>query len=364
MAIEPVSPRTRRSLLAAALAAGAATVVSAIGRPLAAQAADGETVVVGGEYTASSVTFFDTGATGQTALWGASTNSVGVRGASTSGIGIHGVSTSGYGVFGSNLAADRAGVLGQAQGNSTGVLGYSGAALVPAASPLTGVYGYADQDGGAVGVKGVSLGADGIGVQGVSASFLGVYGVSTSSSGVYGKSTSGIGAMGEGVSSNGVYGYSGATDQAAVLGRAAGDSTGIHGHSGVSEPTTAPANTGVYGYAAQDATAVGVRGESMAGTGVRATATTGTALDVAGKARFSRSGKALIAKTKTYVDITVAGGLTASSVVHATLQTYRAGVAIAAVRLNYPVAGKARIYLTKVASTTAATAVGWFVAEY
>ena len=68
--------------------------------------------------------------------------------------------------------------------------------------------------------------------------------------------------------------------------------------------------------------------------------------------------------TKTYVDITVAGGLTASSVVHATLQTYLAGVAIAAVRLNYPVAGKARIYLTKVASTTAATAVGWFVAEY
>ena len=50
--------------------------------------------------------------------------------------------------------------------------------------------------------------------------------------------------------------------------------------------------------------------------------------------------------------------------VHATLQTYRSGVAIAAVRKNYPRAGKARIYLTKVASTTANTYVGWFVAEY
>jgi hypothetical protein len=50
-------------------------------------------------------------------------------------------------------------------------------------------------------------------------------------------------------------------------------------------------------------------------------------------------------------------------VIHATLQTYRAGVAVAAVRRNYPVAGKARIYLTKVASTRARTYVGWFVTE-
>ncbi|MEI7743895.1 MAG: hypothetical protein WCK58_09120 [Chloroflexota bacterium] len=319
---------------------------------------------MGGEYTASSVTFFDTGATGQPALWGASGVSVGVRGASTSDIGVHGTSTSGYGVFGSNLATDRAGVLGQAQGNSTGVLGYSGAALVPAASPQTGVYGYADQDNGATGVKGASLGADGIGVHGISASFLGVYGVSASSTGVYGKSTSGNGAMGESISGNGVYGYSTAIDQAAVFGTSAGDSTGIHGHSGVLPPTAAPARTGVYGYAAQDATAVGVSGASTTGTGVQATATTGTALHVVGKARFSRCGRASVAKNMTYVDITVAGGLTANSVVSATLQTYRAGVAIAAVRTNYPAAGKARIYLTKVASTTAATSVGWFAAEY
>jgi hypothetical protein len=37
------------------------------------------------------------------------------------------------------------------------------------------------------------------------------------------------------------------------------------------------------------------------------------------------------------------------------------GVYVAAVRPNYPVTGKARIYLNKVASTTASTAVGWLV---
>ena len=67
----------------------------------------------------------------------------------------------------------------------------------------------------------------------------------------------------------------------------------------------------------------------------------------------------------TFDDISrLVGGLASNSVVHATLQTYRSGVAIAAVRLNYPTPGKARIYLTKVASTTSNTYVGWFAAEY
>jgi hypothetical protein len=68
-----------------------------------------------------------------------------------------------------------------------------------------------------------------------------------------------------------------------------------------------------------------VKGESTVGTGVRATATTGTALRVAGRAKFSRSGKATVLKNKTYTDVTVVGGLTTRSVVNATLQTYRAG---------------------------------------
>ena len=95
-----------------------------------------------------------------------------------------------------------------------------------------------------------------------------------------------------------------------------------------------------------------------------ATEVAGTALQVAGRATFSRSGRATVLKGKSYVDIVVAGGLTSHSMVHATLQVYRTGVAVAAARINYPSAGKARIYLTKVASTTASTSVGWFVAEY
>ena len=109
---------------------------------------------------------------------------------------------------------------------------------------------------------------------------------------------------------------------------------------------------------------LGIQGASEYGTAILGLSWYGTALQVAGKAKFSRSGKATVLKGKSYADITVAGGLTTHSVIHATLQTYRTGVAIAAVRINYPSTGKARIYLTKVASTTASTYVGWFVAEY
>ena len=58
------------------------------------------------------------------------------------------------------------------------------------------------------------------------------------------------------------------------------------------------------------------------------------------------------------------GSLATNSVVHATLQTYRSGVAIAAARKNYPTTGKVRIYLTKVPSTTSSTSVAWLVTEY
>jgi hypothetical protein len=107
-----------------------------------------------------------------------------------------------------------------------------------------------------------------------------------------------------------------------------------------------------------------VAASSGSGVGGQFSSSTGNALAVAGKARFSRSGRATVLAGRSYVDITVAGGLTSHSMVHATLQTYRGGVAVAAVRINYPSPGKARIYLTKVASSTASTYVGWFVAEF
>jgi hypothetical protein len=174
--------------------------------------------------------------------------------------------------------------------------------------------------------------------------------------GIIGKA-SGVGVLGESVDGIGVIGRS--TSHAAVQGYSESDA-GVNGFG----------RLGFWGMGweqgvwAKSVTGQGVHGETETGVGVYAMATTGTALEVSGKAKFSRSGRATVLKRKAYVDITVAGGLGSRSMIHATLQTYRAGVAIAAVRKNYPRVGKARIYLTKVASTTSSTYVGWFVAEY
>ena len=203
MTTEIETPRSRRALLTVGLAAGAATVAAAIGRPLPVDAADGQAVLVGGEYAASSKTKFDTGTTGAVALEGFSASS--------------------------------------------------------------------------------------IGVVGQSASYLGVFGFSGAHTGVYGQSVSGVGVQ---------------------------------------------------------------------------AVSNGMALKVDGKAQFSRSGKASVPPGKKYVDVTVPGGLVANSVVHATMMTYRKGVAVAAARKNYPTTGKVRINLTKVASTSTAIKVGWFVVEY
>jgi hypothetical protein len=100
------------------------------------------------------------------------------------------------------------------------------------------------------------------------------------------------------------------------------------------------------------------------GTGGAFKSEKGTALEVQGPARFNRSGRVLVPAGHSFADITVSGGLsTSQSTVIATIQAYRPGVAIAGVRLNYPSAGKARIYLTKVASTAASTPVGWLVLD-
>lgn len=143
----------------------------------------------------------------------------------------------------------------------------------------------------------------------------------------------------------GVQGIAQGSEAAGVSGLGRGYST-----AGVAGVSSGPAGTGVIGNA------------NGSGTGGAFQSDTGTALLVTGRARFSRSGRASVPKRRSYVDITVPGGLsTTTSSVLATIQRYRRGVAIAGVRLNYPSTGKARIYLTKIASTTATTPVAWFV---
>lgn len=297
MGEERETSRSRRSLLTAGIATGAAIVAAEVLAPSAANAANGDTLLLGSAANAATAT------TELDATFG-STKADGllVKHDSTADLssGVHGYATAtalayAYGVLGETDAEDGSGVVGWAN-NPTG---YN------------------------AGVEGDAYGVDAVGV--------------------YGWNGSG---------GNGVQGISDASYPAS-----GSHNTGVHGYS-VSPGTAA---IGVRG---QSASGTGVRGEATSGTGVVAQATTGTALRVSGKAKFSRSGRASVAAGHYYVDVTVAGGLAANSVVHATLQTYRPGVAIAAVRTNYPVSGKARIYLTKVASTTAATSVGWFAAEY
>ena len=216
---------------------------------------------------------------------------------------------------------------------------------------------------GGVGVKGQASATTGTG--------FGLFGSSKSpaGAGVWGaaeSATGGIGVLGEANSAGGV-GVQAAGDTYAVWG--AGASTGVFGSSGIGtgvigwsqnvpmgtapHPTT-PAKTGGYGYAAHDAAAMGVYGQSTAGrgvqgvatrgygvcaaattgTGVRSTATTGiagwfktgtlksgTALWAIGKVRFDNSvGLASCPAGASSVTVTPGIDLTATSVVVATLQ--------------------------------------------
>jgi hypothetical protein len=190
----------------------------------------------------------------------------------------------------------------------------------------------------------------GIALQGTATNGRGVQGSSTGGWGVYATSFSNVALVAESTSSNGVYATSGAIDRAAVAGWAKSTSTGVQGYAGGSIPD-GRANTGVMGTAAGS------------GTGGYFASDSGNALHVAGKAKFSRSGIATIGATRTYVDVTVPGGLSSGSAVVATLQIKRGTATVVAARVNYPSAGKARIYLNKVASKTAGTKVAWFVVD-
>jgi hypothetical protein len=186
----------------------------------------------------------------------------------------------------------------------------------------------------------------GVGVQGNSTEGRGIYG-SGGTGGVHGFSDAGYGALGVSISGSGVLGHSGP------------------------DPLSTPAKTGVHGYAAQDANArgvhgqttggQGVRGEATSGVGVYATATTGVALKVAGRTALSRSGKAFIAagRSRVDVDLRARGGLTGTPLCFANLLSYRSGVYVAAARPNYPSAGKLRIYLNR--AVTSSISVAWVV---
>jgi hypothetical protein len=211
MAADPTSPRSRRSLLAAAVGAAAATVASALGRPLSVEAADGDVVHVGALHSGDSATMFQV-----------SNSDVALGGHSTSGWGVAGTSATGFGVIGQ--------------------------------SELVGVAGES---------------TTGPAVRGRSVEGPGVFGASDTQTGVHAESATYIG----------VWGESQGPGWPAIAGWAKGGKTGVLGISGPFDwGSVAPAKTGVHGFAAQDSTSIGVKGESGAGTGVRGVSVAGSAI--------------------------------------------------------------------------------------
>jgi hypothetical protein len=84
------------------------------------------------------------------------------------GFGVYGASGSNVGIAGASFASGQPAIRGVAAANSTGLLGYSGGGSPPVAKAKTGVFGYANQDSGAVGVWGQS--PNGRAIQGSSSS--------------------------------------------------------------------------------------------------------------------------------------------------------------------------------------------------
>ena len=147
----------------------------------------------------------------------------------------------------------------------------------------------------------------------------------------------------------------------AIRGQAKDGGTGVKG------VTTGTTGIGVWGqtpgtgsavYGEATGTGVGVFGDTTNGTGVIARSTNGTALNVNGKAHFSRSGKRTIPAGASSAVVTLAG-VTATSMVQATLQKHAAGFTVESA---VPAAGSFRIWLNKPAPT-GGLPVAWIVLD-
>jgi hypothetical protein len=180
MAIDSVSPRSRRAILAASLGGLAATVLTRLGGPESVRATNDGAILLGNSPSApldgtgineasAATAIHTTSGTGFKAIspfgigvFGQSSADVGVYGASGSNIGVYGSSGSNVAVYGHNDASNQAATVGQSAGDSTGVQGHSGTGNILAPKAKTGVFGYAAQDSGSRGVYGESPAGHGV----------------------------------------------------------------------------------------------------------------------------------------------------------------------------------------------------------
>jgi hypothetical protein len=183
-------------------------------------------------------------------------------------------------------------------------------------------------------------------------------GFSSGGSGLYGNGTYGVWGDGTG---DGVFGTgpTGVLGEGGAYGVYGNGDTGVYGYgsdgNGVFGETAIPTTSGVYGQ--NDTTGFGVAGRSNDGTGVLADSINGTALQVTGKAVFSRSGKATVKAGATTVVVKNVA-LTTDSLVLATLQQVEAGIYVAGV-VPSAANSKFTIYLNQ--APTGALKVAWFI---
>ncbi len=186
--------------------------------------------------------------------------------------------------------------------------------------------------------------------------------LSTNGVGVVGCGSSGAGVEALSATSNGVYGHVNNQATSGVYGQNTNTSGG-YGVAGRSSagPLGAQAGAGVLGE--NTSTGVGVWGHAVNGTGVYADSPNGYALQVNGKASFSRSGVATVAGTSTTPknSVRVTLPITARSMMTATLQKFVSGVFVVAAVPNVT-GGYFTIYLNK-SVTTSVGPIAWQVME-
>jgi hypothetical protein len=297
------APRTRRAILAATLGGAAAAVASALGRPAAALAADGDPVVVGQSSSGTQTTTITgtvdpvvtVSSTGAGVALNVAAAGDAITAAADGGIGVLGQSDKVAGVFGQSLSVDP---VTDATLRNTGVMGTAGAVdNVADDTNETGVYGFSATSGGSTGVWGDTVDGNGV----VGTGYYGVYG----------------------------------TGRAGVVGDVDPSSTGVYAFVGsILAPDPPPAGRAVY---------------------ARAYTTSQIAFEASGRVRFSRSGRVTVSKGASSKAVTMTG-VTTSSYVIATLQSNQSGLYVKAV---VPGTNKFTIVLSK--ACAASCVVGYFV---
>ena len=260
----PTAPRTRRSILAAALGGLAATVAGALGRPSTAEAAAGSSLIIGSSTnnagtsntiltTSSSVVAFQLLQNGPgTALMGyvtpGSGTTRGVYGRTDSPNGF-GVQARNAGAAGSGSALQAIGVnnLGIEATTSSNAMYAVKATNLSGSGPFSGaVYADGGQNHGVYARTSHSSGYAVIGTN-FGATGAGVVGTAQAGDGVIGGSTNGRGAWGHSVTNDGVRG----TTQGEFASGVFGTSTGTSGHGLVgSIGSNSGTASGVYGASA------------------------------------------------------------------------------------------------------------------